>query len=68
MFLTIPELRELTELERQAAIRRWLDRARIPYMVSANGWPKVLRSVIMERLGGEVTVPAAEPRLRLRHG
>ncbi len=63
MFLTIAELRELTDLERQAAIRRWLDRQRIPFIVAANGWPKVLRCVIMERLGAQVTAPTAEPEL-----
>ena len=65
MFLTIPELQELADLQRQAAIRHWLDRQRIPYIVSASGWPRVLRCVIMERLGGKVVAPTNEPELIL---
>jgi hypothetical protein len=69
MFADRKTLFDLTGYQRPAATRRWLDRERIPYMIGSDGWPRVLQSVILERLGGLPTsVPAnPEPRLRLRH-
>lgn len=65
---TTPEdLKRLTGLERPSAIKRFLTRQRIPYMVGADGWPRVLQVVLMQRLGGQAA-PAAEPQLRLRNG
>lgn len=65
---TPDELRQLTGLERPSAIKRFLTQQRIPYMVGADGWPRVLHAIIIERLGGQVMPPAAEPKLRLRNG
>lgn len=65
---TPDELRQLTGLERPSAIKRFLTQQRIPYMVGADGWPRVLHAIIIERLGGQVIPPAAEPKLRLRNG
>jgi len=62
------ELKRLTGLERPSAIRRFLARQRIPFMVGADGWPRVLHAIILERLGGQIAPPTNEPRLRLRNG
>ena len=64
LFLTEPELRELTDLQRPDAIRRWLTRQGYVYEVSATGWPKVLRSLVESRLGGQ-TEKVKRPRLHL---
>lgn len=67
MILPRDTLISITGLQRRSAVRRWLDRHAIPYLVGADGWPRVLQAVMMERLGGQVPqIP--EPRLRLRHG
>ena len=42
------ELQELSDLERPSAICRWLEQRRIPYVISAKGWPKVLRTAILD--------------------
>lgn len=62
------ELKRLTGLERPSAIRRFLTNQRIPFMVGADGWPRVLHAIIMERLGGQIKPPVTEPQLRLRNG
>lgn len=68
MFLSTSNLKELTGLQRPSSVRRWLDGQRIPYLVGADGWPRVLQAIILERLGGQVMPPASEPKLRLRNG
>lgn len=60
---TPDELRELSDAVRPSAICRWLDRHRIPYVISAKGWPKVLRSAILDQQ--PKPEQASEPRLRL---
>ena len=65
---TPEELKRLTGLERPSAIRRFLTRQKIPHMVGADGWPRVLQAIILQRLGGQITPPTPEPRLRLRNG
>lgn len=67
MFMTDEALEQLTGLRTPRAMCRWLERERVPFMVAANGRPRVLQAVIMERLGGQVPTPKPEPRLRLRH-
>lgn len=62
------ELRRLTGLMRPSAIKRYLDEQRIPYMVGADGWPRVLHMVLMAKLGGSMRATDREPRLRLRNG
>lgn len=59
-------LARLAGRSRPSAIRRWLDRERIPYLVAADGWPRVSESAIVARMS--VTPTIAEPRLRLRNG
>ena len=62
------ELARLTGLQRPSAIRRWLDRNKIPYINGADGRPRVLQIIIIERMGGAAVMPpASEPKLRLRH-
>lgn len=65
MFMTRPELSELTGLTRPSAVRRWLDKQKIPYITRTDGWPGVLRSVIFERLSGKKSTPLYEPELIL---
>lgn len=65
---TPEELKRLTGLQRPSAIRRFLTRQKVPYMVGADGWPRVLEAVILQKMGGQITPPAPEPRLRLRNG
>lgn len=67
MFLSNDELVALTGLRRPSAIRRWLRAQSIAYIDGADGWPRVLHSVILARLGGHVAALRTEPRLRLRH-
>jgi hypothetical protein len=57
------ELKEFSDLERPSAIRRWLDARKVPYIMSATGWPKVLRTSILDP-GAESQEPP-EPQLRL---
>ena len=68
MFLAREELQELTGLQRPSAIRRWLKREKIGYLDAADGWPRVLQSVVINKLSGaKPEQKAREPQLRLRH-
>jgi hypothetical protein len=62
------DLKRLTGLKRPAAIKRFLTREQIPFMVGADGWPRVLHVIIMARLGGQARPSVPEPQLRLRNG
>lgn len=64
LFLTGEELAGLSGRKQKARIREWLDAEHIPYIVSADGWPRVSRAVICARLG-ESQPPKREPRLHL---
>lgn len=64
MFLTTDELRELSGCGRKSTVLGWLDSQRIPYIVGADGWPRVSRAVICARLGESLN-PKPEPRLHL---
>ena len=69
MFLANPTLCQLSGLRRPSAICRWLHAQRIPYVVGADRWPRVLDVIIQERLGvGRHTPAPLEPQLRLRNG
>lgn len=63
IFLTIGELREWTDLVRPSAIRRWLDQHGYRYEISAKGWPKVLRSTLLDKQTSGLQ--RKEPQLRL---
>lgn len=64
MFLTRIELHDLIGTERPATARRWLDGQHIPYLVGIDGWPRVLRSEILHRLGSKESAKPT-PQLRL---
>ena len=70
IFLTADELRELTGYRTPTHQRRWLDAHRIPYLISGKGQPRILRALLVARLGGatisEQPPAAREPRLHLR--
>lgn len=60
--LTHAELAELAGRKRRSAIIRWLQASRIPYVLDADRWPKVLRTAILDQ--GELKPhPAPEPQL-----
>ena len=66
MFLSQDDLKALSGLQRPSAVKRWLDKERIRYLVGADAWPRVLRVVVTERLGGKVVPPPMpEPQLIL---
>ena len=50
LFLTQQELNDLTDLKVAKAQMRWLDKNSCPYVISAAGKPKVLRSYLIGRL------------------
>lgn len=50
LFLTSDELMELTDLKIPKAQIRWLSKHAYPFEISASGKPKVLRSLVFERL------------------
>jgi hypothetical protein len=62
VFLTDAELAELTGLKRPSAQIRWLRDQKWPHVPGGDGKPKVLRAVVMAKMGGFVD---NEPRLRL---
>lgn len=65
---TTADLQRLTGLKRQHAIRRFLEKRSIPFFEGADGWPRVLESVMLERMGATPERINPEPRLRLRNG
>ena len=70
MILTKQELADISGLKRPDAMRRWLDRQQIPYIVGADKWPRVLQEIMMARMGvktRQAPVQEAEPELLLHH-
>ena len=65
MFLTKDEMAEFTGYERPAAQSRWLHGNSIPFIRGGDGHPKVLRQVVISRLGGQCE-PKRNPELRLK--
>lgn len=49
LYYTREELQEFAQRERPSAICRLLDKRHIPYILDADDWPKVLRSVLDQR-------------------
>jgi len=62
MFLTRDELIELTGYHTRPKCLSWLTVNGYRYHVASDGWPRVLRSAVVERLGGKQEAP--EPQLR----
>lgn len=67
IFLSQADLYAMTGLRRPSAIRRWLKAEGIRYIDGADGWPRVLQSAVVDRLGGVSAAEPREPQLRLRH-
>lgn len=67
MFLSDVELRELSGYQKRSAQIRWLEAQGIAFLIGGDGLPKVLRAVVIARLGGTLAVApeVREPRLRL---
>ncbi len=64
MFLTEEEVAELTGYKRARDQVRWLERERFGFVIDGSGRPKVLREVVLARLGS-VSSKRKEPQLRL---
>jgi len=67
MFLTEEEVAELTGYKRARDQVRWLERERFGFVIDGNGRPKVLREVVLARLGS-VSSKRKEPQPQLRLG
>jgi len=57
LFLTQDEIKELTDLKIPSAQIRWLKSHSYPFEIGASGKPKVLRSLVMERLQQRASAP-----------
>lgn len=63
MFLTAKEVADLTGYLKPSAQIKWLDAERYGYAIGGDGHPKVLREVVVARLGGIQSKKG--PQLRL---
>lgn len=63
MFMTPDEVADMTGYIRPKDQLKWLDAERFGYVVGADGKPKVLRQVVIARLGGSETKRGPELRL-----
>lgn len=57
MFLDKTQLKELTGYARPTSHMRWLASNDYPFEVGADGYPRVLISLIEKRLGGHISSP-----------
>lgn len=64
MFLTPKEVEQLTGYERPSAQIKWLTAEKFGFVIGGDGHPKVLREVVLSRLG-VVKSSKKEPQLRL---
>ncbi len=65
MFLTKEEVAELTGYRKQSAQIKWLQVQQFGFAIGGDGHPKVLRGVVINRLGGQ-TAERKSPELRLK--
>ncbi len=64
--LNAAEVAELTGYQKPKAQLRWLEREGFPFLVGGDGRPKVLRDIVVRRLGGVThEKPRPLPQLRL---
>lgn len=63
MFLSREELAELTGYQKPSAQQRWLKAEKFGFLVDSDGHPKVLKDLVIARLGG--TQQKKGPQLRL---
>ena len=64
MFLTPKEVADLTGYQKPSAQMRWLTAEKFGFVVGGDGHPKVLRDVVLSRLGA-VRSSRKEPQLML---
>lgn len=64
MFMTPEEVADLTGYQKPSAQIRWLDAEKFGYVVGGDGQPKVLREVVLSRLGSSKPNKKG-PQLRL---
>lgn len=62
LFLSPAELKDITDRSHADAQIAWLNAEGFPYQLSGKGRPKVLRSVVLARLGR--TAEPREPQVR----
>lgn len=68
MFLTRGELQEMTGYKRPTAMRRWLAENAFEYAVAADGYPRVLREAVVNRLGArDHSADEWEPSMLRKH-
>ncbi|EJN33282.1 TPA: DUF4224 domain-containing protein [Pseudomonas putida] len=63
MFMTPDEVADMTGYLRPKDQVRWLEDWKFGYVIGADGKPKVLRQVVLARLGGQAEKKG--PQLRL---
>ena len=64
MFMTPQEVADLTGYQKPSAQMRWLTAEKFGFVVGGDGHPKVLRDVVLSRLGA-VRSTRKEPQLML---
>ncbi|PKL96568.1 MAG: hypothetical protein CVV18_01275 [Gammaproteobacteria bacterium HGW-Gammaproteobacteria-8] len=64
MFMTPQEVADLTGYQKPSKQIAWLTAERFGFVVGGDGHPKVLRDVVLSRLGA-VKTSKKEPQLRL---
>ena len=65
MFLSIDEIKELTGNGQKSPCCKWLDENHYLYEINSKGWPVVLRSHVVARMGGTPT-ESKRPQLVLK--
>ena len=63
MFMTPDEVADMTDYLRPKDQVRWLQGEKFGYVMGADGKPKVLRQVVIARLGGKAEKKGPELRL-----
>ena len=64
MILSNAELVKLSGRHRPSAIMRWLDSERIPYLVGADGWPRLAGTLLDTKEPPISLYPAPDPGFR----
>jgi len=62
MFLTLEEIEALTERTRKRDQIVWLQQRGIPYLVGANGHPRVSRAYVESLLAGRADATGPSPK------
>ena len=68
MFLTLDEIEALTERTRKNDQIMWLQQRGIPYLVGANGHPRVSRSYLENILAGKTDANGPAPNFSAIRG